>query len=112
MQNETYKMQNATAHPPLCRPSGNGSAGFTLLEIIVVVFILSLLAAIVAPKIIGRTDDARIAEAKVQIRNMETALKLFKMDNGFFPDTQQGLRVSQREPAVPAGCQERIHCPS
>lgn len=65
--------------------------GFTLLEIIVVVFILSLLAAIVAPKIIGRTDDARITEAKVQIRNFETALKLFKMDNGFYPDTQQGL---------------------
>ena len=67
------------------------SQGFTLLEILVVVFILSLLAAIVAPRIIGRTDDARIAEAKVQIRNFETALKLFKMDNGFYPDTQQGL---------------------
>lgn len=66
-------------------------AGFTLLEIIVVVFILGILAAIVAPKIIGRTDDARVADAKVQIRNLETALKLFKLDNGFYPDTQQGL---------------------
>ena len=65
--------------------------GFTLLEIIVVVFILSLLAAIVAPKIIGRTDDARITEAKVQIKNFETALKLFKLDNGFYPSTEQGL---------------------
>ncbi len=65
--------------------------GFTLLEIIVVVFILSILTAIVAPRIIGRTDDARIAEAKVQIKNFETALKLFKIDNGFYPDTQQGL---------------------
>jgi len=65
--------------------------GFTLLEIIVVVFILSLLVAIVAPKIIGRTDDARIAEAKIQIRNFETALKLFKIDNGFYPSTEQGL---------------------
>jgi general secretion pathway protein G len=65
--------------------------GFTLLEIIVVVFILSLLAAIVAPKIIGRTDDARIAEAKVQIKNLETALKLFKLDNGFYPATEQDL---------------------
>lgn len=65
--------------------------GFSLLEIIVVVFILSLLAAIVAPKIMGRTDDARIAEAKVQIKNFETALKLFKMDNGFYPETSQGL---------------------
>ncbi|KPK43734.1 MAG: type II secretion system protein GspG, partial [Nitrospira bacterium SM23_35] len=65
--------------------------GFTLLEIIVVVFILSLLAAIVAPRIIGRTDDARIAEAKVQIKNFETALKLFKLDNAFYPSTEQGL---------------------
>lgn len=65
--------------------------GFTLLELIVVVFILSLLVTIVAPRIIGRTDDARVAEAKVQIKNFETALKLFKIDNGFYPDTQQGL---------------------
>lgn len=75
-------------------------AGFTLIELIVVVFILSLLAAIVAPRIIGRTDDARIAEAKVQIRNFETALKLFKMDNGFFPDTQQGLEALIEKPAT------------
>ncbi|MDI6801261.1 MAG: type II secretion system major pseudopilin GspG [Thermodesulfovibrionales bacterium] len=74
--------------------------GFTLLEILVVVFILSLLAAIVAPKIIGRTDDARIAEAKVQIRNFETALKLFKMDNGFYPDTEQGLAALVEKPAT------------
>jgi general secretion pathway protein G len=73
--------------------------GFTLLEIIVVVFILSLLAAIVAPKIIGRTDDARIAEAKVQIRNLETALKLFKLDSGFYPDTQQGLQALVEKPS-------------
>lgn len=74
--------------------------GFSLLEIIVVVFILSLLAAIVAPKIMGRTDDARIAEAKVQIRNFETALKLFKLDNGFYPDTQQGLEALVVKPTT------------
>jgi general secretion pathway protein G len=75
------------------------SGGFTLLEILVVVFILSLLAAIVAPRIIGRTDDARIAEAKVQIRNIETALKLYKMDNGFYPETQQGLDALIEKPS-------------
>jgi len=74
--------------------------GFTLLEIIVVVFILSLLAAIVAPKIIGRTDDARIAEAKIQIKNFETALKLFKLDNGFYPATEQGLASLVEKPTV------------
>ena len=74
--------------------------GFTLLEIIVVVFILSLLAAIVAPKIIGRTDDARIADAKVQIKNLETALKLFKLDNGFYPSTEQGLAALIEKPTT------------
>ena len=76
----------------------NNNKGFTLLEIIVVVFILSLLAAIVAPKIIGRTDDARIAQAKIQIKNFETALKLFKLDNGFYPSTEQGLASLVEKP--------------
>lgn len=81
------------------RPAGDYH-GFTLLEIIVVVFILSLLVAIVAPKIIGRTDDAKIADAKVQIRNFETALKLFKIDNGFYPETQQGLEALIEKPTT------------
>ena len=71
-----------------------------MLEIIVVVFILSLLAAIVAPRIIGRTDDARIAEAKVQIKNFETALKLFKLDNAFYPSTEQGLDALIEKPTT------------
>jgi general secretion pathway protein G len=78
----------------------NSDRGFTLLEIIVVVFILSLLVAIVAPRIIGRTDEARVTAAKIQIRNFETALKLFKLDNGFYPDTQQGLDALIEKPAT------------
>ncbi len=78
----------------------NSEKGFTLLEIIVVVFILGLLAAIVAPKIIGRTDDARIADARIQIRNFETALKLYKLDNGFYPETSQGLRALVEQPTT------------
>jgi len=74
--------------------------GFTLLEIIVVVFILGLLAAIVAPKIIGRTDEARITQAKVQMKSFETALKLFKLDNGFYPSTEQGLDALVEKPTV------------
>lgn len=76
------------------------NSGFTLLEIIVVVFILGLLAALVAPRLIGRTDDARVAEAKVQIRNLETALKLFKLDNGFYPETGQGLDALVAKPST------------
>ena len=56
--------------------------GFTLIEIMVVIVILSMLAILVGPKIIGRTDDAKIADAKVQIKNLETALKLYKLDSG------------------------------
>lgn len=83
-----------------CKFYTNNKKGFTLLEIIVVVFILGLLAAIVAPKIIGRTDDARIADAKIQIRNFETALKLYKLDNGFYPETSQGLRALVEQPTT------------
>jgi general secretion pathway protein G len=72
--------------------------GFTLLEVIVVVFILSILAALVAPRIIGRTDDARIADARLQIKNLETALKLYKLDTAAYPDTQQGLEALTEKP--------------
>ncbi len=68
-------------------------AGFTLIEIMVVVFIIGILLSIVAPKLISRTDDARVVEAKAQMKNFDTALKLFKMDNGFYPSTQQGLEA-------------------
>lgn len=78
----------------------NNKKGFTLLEILVVVFILSLLAAIVAPQFMGRTEDAKIAQAKVQIRNFETALKLYKLDNGFYPSTEQGLQALVEKPTA------------
>lgn len=75
-------------------------SGFTLLEILVVVAILGILVAFVAPRIIGRADDARVEAAKVQIKNFETALKLFKLDSGFYPDTQQGLEGLVEQPAT------------
>lgn len=93
------KPANNSRRPAFLRPI-RGERGFTLIEIIVVVFILSLLAAIITPRIIGRTDDARIAEAKVQIKNFETALKLFKLDNGFYPSAEQGLEALIQKPTV------------
>jgi len=72
--------------------------GFTLIEIMVVIVILSLLAVLVAPKIIGRSDDAKVADAKVQIRNIETGLKLYKLDSGIFPSTEQGLEALVTKP--------------
>ena len=77
-----------------------GQGGFTLIEIMVVVVILAVLVALVAPKIVGRTDDARRTAAKVQMRNIEGALQLFKMDNGFYPSTDQGLEALVNKPSV------------
>ena len=74
--------------------------GFTLIEIMVVIVILALLAALVAPRIMGRSDDAKIADAKVQIRNIETALKLYKLDSGGYPTTEQGLQALVEKPTV------------
>lgn len=73
--------------------------GFTLIELMVVIVILGILAAIIAPKIIGRTDEAKVTEAKVQIRNLETALKLYKLDSGVYPSTEQGLNALVEKPA-------------
>jgi general secretion pathway protein G len=66
-------------------------AGFTLIEIMVVVFILGLLVTLVAPKIIGRTDEARVVKAKADIRAIEEAMHMFKLDNGFYPSTAEGI---------------------
>lgn len=75
-------------------------SGFTLIEIMVVVVILALLAALVGPKILGRTDDAKIAAAKDQVRSIESALKLYKLDNGTYPATEQGLHALVEKPTV------------
>ena len=76
------------------------SRGFTLIEIMVVIVILALLAALVAPKIMGRSDDAKITVAKNQIRDIESALKLYKLDNGIYPSTEQGLAALITKPTV------------
>ncbi len=70
-----------------------GQAGFTLIEIMVVVVILAILAGIVIPKIVSRPEEARRTKALVQIKEIESALNLFKIDNGFYPSTDQGLQA-------------------
>jgi len=67
--------------------------GFTLIEIMVVVIIIGILAAIVAPNVIGRVDDARITAAKSDIATIEGALKMYRLDNFSYPQTQQGLEA-------------------
>ena len=74
--------------------------GFTLIEIMVVMVILALLAALVGPRIIGQSDKAKIDDTKVQIRNLENALKFYKLDNGVYPTTEQGLQALIEKPTV------------
>lgn len=77
-----------------------GRAGFTLLEIMVVIVILGLLAALVVPKLIGRTEEAKRTQTRIQIKNLEQALQLFKLDNGFYPGTEQGIEALVRAPEI------------
>lgn len=76
-------------------------AGFTLIEIMVVVVILGILAAIVAPNVISRIDDAAVSRAKQDIRAVESALKLYRLDNFRYPTTDQGLEALVRSPNDP-----------
>jgi general secretion pathway protein G len=73
-------------------------AGFTLIEIMVVVFILGLLVTLVAPRIIGRTDEARVTKAKADIKAIEEAANLFKLDNGFYPNSGEGIPALVQPP--------------
>jgi len=77
---------------------GKNQKGFTLIELMVVVIILGLLATVVLTNVIGREEEARITTAKTQIRNLEGALGGFKLDNGFYPATEQGLDALIHKP--------------
>ena len=72
--------------------------GFTLIELMVVIVILGLLAGIVLPKFLGQEDKAKRETTKVQISSLESALDAFKLDNGFYPETEQGLESLIRKP--------------
>ena len=84
-------------------PRRLGSAvqrGFTLIEIMVVVVIMGVLAALVVPKLMGRTDEARIVAAKQDIATIMQALKLYKLDNQRYPTTEQGLAALTTRPTT------------
>jgi general secretion pathway protein G len=72
--------------------------GFTLIELMVVIVILSILAVYMAPRLIGRDDQARQLRARVDIEALETALKIYRLDTGTYPTTQQGLEALIEQP--------------
>jgi len=73
--------------------------GFTLIEVMVVVIILGILAAIVVPRVMDRPDTARIVKAQQDIRSIESALNLYKLDNYSYPTTDQGLQALVTKPS-------------
>ena len=75
-------------------------SGFTLIELMVVIVILGILAGFVVPRIMGRPEEARRMKARVQIESIETALNLYKLDNGSYPTTEQGLQALVEAPTV------------
>ncbi len=80
------------------RRNTNRQQGFTLLELMVVVVILGILAALVVPKIISRPDDARVMAARQDIASMMQALRLYKLDTQQYPSTEQGLQALVERP--------------
>jgi len=79
----------------------NKESGFTLIEVMVVVVILGILAAILVPKVMDRPDQARKTKARQDIRALEAALNLYKLDNFVYPTTDQGLEALVEQPSSP-----------
>jgi len=78
------------------------AAGFTLIEIMVVVVIIGLLAAFIVPQVMGRVDEARITKVKGDIQMLETALSMYRLDTARFPTTDQGLVALVKKPDDPS----------
>jgi general secretion pathway protein G len=77
-----------------------GSSGFTLVEILVVVFIIGLLATIVGVSVGGQSDKAKVVAAKANLKEIESALHLYKLDNGFYPTSSEGLAALIERPST------------
>ena len=76
--------------------------GFTLIEIMVVVIIIGLLAAVIVPSVVGKVGEARVAKARQDIQSIGTALTMYRLDNFKYPTTDQGLKALVQQPADPS----------
>ena len=77
-----------------------GCKGFTLIELMVVIVILGILAGLIVPRIMGRPEEAKQLKAKMTIESLETSLRLYKLDNGSYPSTEQGLQALVERPDI------------
>jgi general secretion pathway protein G len=83
-----------------CSSPRRRSSGFTLIELMVVLVIIGVLAALIVPNVLDRADDARVTAAKTDIGNLSQALKLYKLDNQRYPTSGQGLKALLAKPTV------------
>ncbi len=74
--------------------------GLTLIELMVVIIILGILATVIVPRFMDQPEKARVAKARVEIESLASAVKMFKLDNGFYPSTEQGLKALVEKPTV------------
>ncbi len=82
------------------KPAKFHKAGFTLIELMIVIIILGLLATTIMPRILNRPEQARRTKAQIDVRNIESALALFKTDTGRFPTTSEGLEALVKDPGI------------
>lgn len=99
------KFRDTVAARADCRKARHGAArgdeGLTLVEMIVVLAIIALVAALIVPNVIGRPDQARVTTATTDLRTIGAALKMYRLDNGDYPTGNQGLKALAERPATP-----------
>jgi general secretion pathway protein G len=100
---QTYSQSN--------RKSDKATNGFTLIELMVVLVIIGVLATLIAPRVLGRADEARVTKAKQDIASLTSALKMYRLDNQRYPSTEQGLQALAVKPTsepVPSNWKQYI----
>lgn len=95
-----YLSQKLAIKKPSQKLRSSGEAGFTLIEIMVVIAIIGILATLIVPKIMGKPDEARVIAAKQDVGTIVQALKLYRLDIGRYPTTEQGIKALVEKPTT------------
>ena len=99
---DSVTRSHASSAPLPQRVRRHRTSGFTLIELMVVLVIIGVLAALIVPNVLNRADDARVTAARTDVNNLMQALKLYKLDNQRFPTAEQGLKALVAKPTAGA----------